>query len=427
MRFFPIKILPIALFSILLTSCDEEKILYKAKSPEEIPPVPGLEEFSDPNSELPPGHAPVAGNSVNAGTAGVSLRPEIVTYDVESIEIETTEREIEGLLLPIPNDWDLQSGERPMRAATYTVPSSSGGSDGEFVAFYFGQGQGGSAASNIQRWVGQFSPIGGGTSPVVELTAGGNAELLITRVTLEGSWSGGMSEKPADANAVWGMDAVVIEGGPKGSLFLRLTGPNDLVKKYSDAMAYIASQVKPVSDESAATASPEASPSVDTDSDLELSLVEAPGVRFAIPASWREVPSQSRMRALQFALPGIDKHAEGELVVFYFGPGGGGSVEDNFTRWIGQVKDQKADPIREHTDVNGLHVDSVYVEGTYAPTAMGPMAPAPEPQPDQALFGIIVDGGPQGPLYIRITGPIHTVKSHTAGTAVLLKSLEPIE
>src|SRR5690348_1474442 len=42
-----------------------------------------------------------------------------------------------------------------MRKAQLRVPGENG-AEGEVVFYYFGQGQGGNAQANVQRWFGQF-------------------------------------------------------------------------------------------------------------------------------------------------------------------------------------------------------------------------------------------------------------------------------
>src|SRR5215468_7200472 len=50
----------------------------------------------------------------------------------------------------------------------------------------------------------------------------------------------------------------------------------------------------------------------------------------SVPAGWVEQAPTSSMRKAQFLLPRAPgDQADGELVVFYFGPGQGGSVEAN--------------------------------------------------------------------------------------------------
>ena len=69
----------------------------------------------------------------------------------------------------VPAAWESQSPSSSMRLAQYRVPGTAGSGDAEFVVFYFGQGQGGSAEANITRWQSQFSsPSGKPVTPSVQ-------------------------------------------------------------------------------------------------------------------------------------------------------------------------------------------------------------------------------------------------------------------
>lgn len=142
---------------------------------------------------------------------------------------------------------------------------------------------------------------------------------------------------------------------------------------------------------------------------VQVRRIDAPGVSFDLPADWPEDDvSGNPMRAHQFAIPGPD--GPGELVVFHFGPGQGGDVAGNLNRWIGQIQlDPGTSPFIFQGSVNGLRVTELYTLGTLQPTGMG-TGPT-EPEPDSALFGFIVEGGPQGSLYIRATGPKGTLEA----------------
>src|SRR5271166_1538547 len=55
------------------------------------------------------------------------------------------------------------------------------------------------------------------------------------------------------------------------------------------------------------------------------------------PANWKMQAPSNKLRAYQFQVPRVDGDKEdAELVVFYFGPGSGGSTADNLKRWKGQ-------------------------------------------------------------------------------------------
>src|SRR2546425_12447472 len=67
---------------------------------------------------------------------------------------------------------------------------------------------------------------------------------------------------------------------------------------------------------------------------------EAAGMRFVVPRNWDRVPAPSDARAAQYRIPRAAGDAEaGELVLFFFGRGKGGSAEDNLARWYGQFAD----------------------------------------------------------------------------------------
>src|SRR5271156_6495465 len=51
--------------------------------------------------------------------------------------------------------------------------------------------------------------------------------------------------------------------------------------------------------------------------------VQTGRLRFMLPAGWRQVPPNSSMRVAQAVIPGAA--GEGELAVFFFGAGQGGS------------------------------------------------------------------------------------------------------
>ena len=142
------------------------------------------------------------------------------------------------------------------------------------------------------------------------------------------------------------------------------------------------------------------------------------GLSFAIPASWPTSAPSSNMRIAQAAIPGPG--GEGALAVFYFGPGGGGDVESNLQRWIGQVGVAAGtQPAREKLESNGLAITWIDVRGSILPSSMG-TGPASE-QPGSRLFGAVVEG-PGGPWFFKATGPEKTMEGARADFLALLRS-----
>jgi hypothetical protein len=137
----------------------------------------------------------------------------------------------------------------------------------------------------------------------------------------------------------------------------------------------------------------------------------AAGLSFTAPDGWRQTPGSSSMRVAEFTLPRAAGDAEdAQLVVYYFG-GSGGSVDANITRWVAQMQQPDGTPIadakRVSRTVNGLAVTLVDVAGTYvAETAPG--AAARHNKPHFRLRAGVIDT-PNGPYFIKLTGPEKTV------------------
>jgi hypothetical protein len=154
---------------------------------------------------------------------------------------------------------------------------------------------------------------------------------------------------------------------------------------------------------------------------------EAAGLRFHVPAEWARVPAPSDMRAAQYRVPHTEGDGEdGELVLFYFGEGKGGSADQNLDRWTGQFTQPDGKPSKEAAvivirTVNGLKETSVDVAGAYQPAQMG--GAGGEAKSGWRLLAAVVEG-PGGPWFWRLTGPDATVKAAKPQFEALLTSLQ---
>jgi hypothetical protein len=138
----------------------------------------------------------------------------------------------------------------------------------------------------------------------------------------------------------------------------------------------------------------------------------AAALTFTAPQGWQQSPPGSSMRVAEFTLPRAQGDAEdAQLVVYFFG-GQGGSVDANIQRWVGQIQqpDGKASSAAAKKltrTVNGLAVTLVDVSGTYvAETAPG--SGARNNKPNYRLRAGVVET-PNGPYFIKLTGPAKTV------------------
>ncbi len=150
-------------------------------------------------------------------------------------------------------------------------------------------------------------------------------------------------------------------------------------------------------------------------------------LQYAPPADWQPVPPRSTMRKAQFALPKADGDSDdGELIVFYFGPGEGGPTMANLDRWRGQFVDPSGRPLApdagqtESFEANGLKVTLLDVSGRYAPGAM-PGMPAQGPKDDYRMLAAVVETA-SGPWFFKATGPQATIARHRDAIRKLLES-----
>jgi hypothetical protein len=159
-----------------------------------------------------------------------------------------------------------------------------------------------------------------------------------------------------------------------------------------------------------------------------------PGVttelKFEPPATWKPEQPRSPMRKAQFVLPRAEGDSEdGELVVFYFGPGEGGGVEDNLMRWHGMFKTAEGQPLppetlqREQFEANGLKVTLMDTAGRYAPSAM-PGMPATGPKDNYRMLAAVVET-PGGPWFFRAVGPQATMTAQRDAFKQFLMTAKP--
>jgi hypothetical protein len=146
----------------------------------------------------------------------------------------------------------------------------------------------------------------------------------------------------------------------------------------------------------------------------------------AAPADWTIKPVTSSMRAADFQLP-AKAGAEAELVVYYFGTTGAGSVDDNLDRWIGQFQQPDGKKSRdvakiEKVKFGGQDATFVSVSGRYVASAM-PGATEAADKPNQSMLAAIVES-PSGPYYFKLVGAKPTVDANAAAFRGMLDSLK---
>lgn len=147
------------------------------------------------------------------------------------------------------------------------------------------------------------------------------------------------------------------------------------------------------------------------------------GVTWEDPPSFQRVGGSNPMRKATYRVPRAKGDSEdGQLAVFYFGPGQGGSIEDNVDRWVKQFSEIKpADVRRADREANGLRQHTIEIEkGTFSSGMPG--GPT-QPKPGYGLLGGIVSA-PSGVYFFKMTGPSATVKAAHKPFFALLDSVK---
>jgi hypothetical protein len=146
-----------------------------------------------------------------------------------------------------------------------------------------------------------------------------------------------------------------------------------------------------------------------------------PGMIWTLPKRWKQGPERP-MRFATFVIPAAtgDKD-DAECAVFYFGPGQGGTVDANISRWIDQFENIDS-PQRSMRQVAGMNVSLVKVNGTFlAPS--GPKMESQGKKTNYSLLGAIAEG-PHGMVFFKLTGPRNTVHAAEPEFDALLSSLQ---
>ncbi len=137
-----------------------------------------------------------------------------------------------------PAGWVREQPTSNMRVAQFKLPRVEGDSDdASLVLYFFGSGQGGAVADNVDRWVNQMQQPDGTPSKdkakIENLTVNG---LKVTTVDITGTYTAqmtpGAETQHNDNNQR--MRAAVVET-PRGNYFAKLIGPEKTVAHWDQS------------------------------------------------------------------------------------------------------------------------------------------------------------------------------------------------
>ena len=143
-----------------------------------------------------------------------------------------------------------------------------------------------------------------------------------------------------------------------------------------------------------------------------------------VPAHWQAQPPASNFRLAQFRVPAAPGASDGEVVVFHFGAGQGGSAAANIARWTSQCTGADSKPVSpkgESFSVGALPATLVELTGTYS-RAVGGINAAPKP--GQMLLAAIVEA-PEGNVIFQLHGDRPTVEANRTAFMQMVRGWTP--
>lgn len=151
------------------------------------------------------------------------------------------------------------------------------------------------------------------------------------------------------------------------------------------------------------------------------------GYTATIPNGWTpRTPSSSR-RLAEFVAgtpnPGAGLGAE--VVVYFFGPGQGGSVDANLARWKSQFSNPDGGAVSErvtHDKAGSFPLTIAEYRGTYA-RGIG-MGSAPEQARTNHVLVAVVAETPKGTLFFQLFGPAAAVEAQRAAYVAFVQGLK---
>lgn len=134
------------------------------------------------------------------------------------------------------------------------------------------------------------------------------------------------------------------------------------------------------------------------------------GLAIPIPDGWEEVAPANPMRLAELQIPGDPRPTAITFIT------AGGDVRSNLDRWASQFSGG-GEPVFATRAVNGMMVHTAEIDGTYR--NMGE-----PPQEGFALRGAVVEG-PEGLLFIKMTGPAEQITAESEAFSSMIDGIRP--
>jgi len=128
-----------------------------------------------------------------------------------------------------------------------------------------------------------------------------------------------------------------------------------------------------------------------------------------LPKSWKRSDATLPMRLATFEVPAVENDKEnGEFVVSSFA-GGGGGVDANIGRWVGQFSAEGREATVRQGKAGKNEYFVVNIAGTYMKPDGPPFLRKTKATPGQRMLGVILNHAAGEVYFLKLTGPDVTV------------------
>nr|AGC72065.1 hypothetical protein [uncultured bacterium A1Q1_fos_291] len=141
----------------------------------------------------------------------------------------------------------------------------------------------------------------------------------------------------------------------------------------------------------------------------ETVVVRIGDLNLKLPKTWKQSDATLPMRLATFEVPAGNGDTEkGEFVVSSF-PGGGGGVDANIGRWIGQFSAEGREAVVRQGKADRNEYFIVNISGTYLKPTGPPILRKTKETPGQRMVGVILNLEDKAVYFLKLTGPDATV------------------
>lgn len=148
------------------------------------------------------------------------------------------------------------------------------------------------------------------------------------------------------------------------------------------------------------------------------------GYSASTPSGWVTRKATSSMRLAEFAVGRAGSADSAEVVVYFFGPGQGGTADANLARWKGQFSNPTGEPVFERVTRDSTPVAALTIaeyQGTYA-RGMGAGSAPDAARPNNTLLAVVMPT-PRGTLFFQLFGTHANVDAARAGFLAFVRSI----